>query len=98
MQTCSKCHNSSPDTASLCTVCQAELSQFSTTSVALKRFQANARVKNVRLVVSTNCCPACREIEGTYEKNEAPYLPVEGCSHARGCRCFYEPMLNDIYP
>jgi hypothetical protein len=25
-------------------------------------------------------------------------LPVEGCSHALGCRCFYQPVLDEIYP
>ncbi len=98
MQTCSKCQNVSPDNASKCVVCQADLVEFSTTAVALKKFQMNVRVKNVRLVVAANCCPACREVEGTYDKLNVPRLPVEGCSHARGCRCFYEPMLNDIYP
>jgi hypothetical protein len=27
-----------------------------------------------------------------------PELPVRGCSHKNGCRCFYEPFLTDIYP
>lgn len=98
MQTCSKCHTQSPDTATHCLNCHSDLSEFSTTAIALKRIQSNPRVKNVRLVVSNECCPACRSAEGTYEKDEAPRLPVEGCSHGLGCRCFYEPMLNDIYP
>lgn len=98
MQICSKCNSLSPDTATLCVKCQAGLSEFSNTSVALKRLQTNKRVKNIRLVVSHDCCPACREIEGTYDKQLAPKLPVEGCSHGLGCRCFYEPMLDEIYP
>jgi hypothetical protein len=68
------------------------------TAVALKRLRSKTRVKNVRLVVAHDCCPACRQMEGTYDKALAPSLPVEGCSHSLGCRCFYEPMLNDIYP
>ena len=65
---------------------------------ALKKFQDNPRVKNIRLIVSADCCPACAAYEGTYDKFEAPSLPIEGCSHQNGCRCFYEPMLNIIYP
>ena len=65
---------------------------------ALVKFQENPRVINVRLIVAADCCPACRAYEGTYEKNEAPQLPVEGCSHPYSCRCFYQPMLNTIYP
>lgn len=98
MQTCSKCNTQSPDSATNCLNCQADLSEFSTTAVALKKFQANPRVLNVRLVVAHDCCPACRLVEGTYDKNQAPRLPVEGCSHNLGCRCYYEPMLSDIYP
>ena len=65
---------------------------------ALKKFQENPRVKNVRLIVAADCCPACSAFEGTYEKENAPQLPIEGCSHPNGCRCFYEPMLTTIYP
>jgi hypothetical protein len=74
------------------------LKEFSTTAVALKAFQANPRVKNVRLVVAHDACPACKLMEGTYDSRQAPPLPVIGCSHPNGCRCFYEPMLDEIYP
>lgn len=98
VQTCSKCNTQSPDSATSCNNCQADLREFSTTAVALKRLQMNPRIKNVRLVVAHDCCPACRAAEGTYEKENAPRLPIEGCSHSLGCRCFYEPMLYEIYP
>ena len=98
MQTCSKCFTQSPDEASTCPSCGADLHEFSTTAVALKKFQANPRVVNVRLVVPDGSCPACRAAEGTYPKNAVPALPVEGCSEPNGCQCFYEPMLNEIYP
>ena len=65
---------------------------------ALEKFQENSRVISVRLMVSADACPACAANEGTYDKNKAPKLPIEGCSHPNGCRCFYEPMLNVIYP
>jgi hypothetical protein len=67
-------------------------------NAALKKFQENQRVKNVRLIVTEDCCPVCAAYEGTYDKHEAPPLPIEGCSHSKGCRCFYEPMLTTIYP
>mgnify|MGYP000399417126 CR=1 FL=1 len=98
MQTCTKCYSQSPDTATNCINCQADLSEYSTTAVALKKFQQNPRVRYVRLVVAQDCCPACREVEGAYAKDEVPSLPVESCSHELGCRCFYQPFLNDIYP
>jgi hypothetical protein len=98
VQTCSKCSTQSPDAVLQCPTCGADLRQFSTTAVALKKFQANPRVANVRLVVPSAACPACQAFEGTYPKDAVPALPVEGCSEPNGCQCFYEPMLNEIYP
>jgi len=98
VQTCSKCHQQSPDAAELCVNCKAELAVFSETATALKRIQANPRVKLVKVAVSGDACPACRQAQATYAKEQAPALPVEGCSHGGGCRCFYEPVLEDIYP
>lgn len=98
MQTCSKCSTQSPDSVLTCPTCQTDLRQFSLVAVALRRFLDNPRVKNIRLVVAEDACPACAALEGTYEKEKAPVLPAEGCSEVNGCRCFYEPMLDEIYP
>ncbi len=98
MQTCTRCHSQSPDSTRSCLSCGADLQQYSVTAVALKKFQDNPRVLNIRLVVAHDACPTCAEMEGTYEKFSAPSLPVEGCSCPTGCRCFYEPMLEEIYP
>ncbi len=50
----------------------------------------------VRIAVSNNCCPTCREAQE--HTPNPPKLPIEGCSHELGCRCFYEPVLEEIYP
>lgn len=98
MQTCSVCHAQSFDSISHCTNCDADLAQFSETSIALKRIKENLRISYVRIAVSDNCCPACIEAEGAYAKDEAPFLPVEGCSHNLGCRCYYQPVLETLFP
>ena len=98
MQTCSACNAQSPDAATNCLKCDADLSKNSMTAVSLKKFRENPRVRDVRLVISENACPVCATYEGTYTKNEVPTVPIEGCSHPEGCRCFYEPMLTEIYP
>lgn len=98
MQTCTRCNTQSPTTFSTCLNCGASLKEFSTTAVVLKKMEDNPRVKNIRLLVSQDACPACLGYEGTYEKSKVPPLPIEGCSHLHGCRCFYEPMLDEIYP
>ena len=98
MQTCSRCQTLAPDNASHCPNCDADLKEFSASVVALHEFQANARVYAVHVATSEDACPACDAIQGTYPKDQAPSLPVEGCSHPHGCRCFYQPMLSEIYP
>ncbi len=96
MQICSKCHAPSPDTATHCVKCGADLREFSTRAVALKRYKENPRVKAIRVVVAADACPVCLATAGTYAKDEVPTLPVEGCSHEGGCRCTYEPLYD--YP
>ena len=96
MQTCSQCHALSPDTATHCVQCGADLRKFSTRAIMLSRYVANSRVKAVRIVVAADACPACLATAGTYAKDVVPRLPVEGCSCDRGCRCTYEPMYE--YP
>ncbi len=98
MQTCSRCNTQSTDLVTTCPSCGADLTIYSTSAVALKQLQDNPRVKDVRLVVAANACPVCKEAAGTYAKNNVPALPVEGCSDPQGCRCFYEPMLLEIFP
>ncbi len=98
MQTCTRCNAQSPDSAEICTNCKANLSEYSTTAVALKRFQANPRVRLVRISIGADACPACYDVQGAYPKDAVPRLPVEGCSHYKGCRCYYEPVLDEIFP
>jgi hypothetical protein len=95
VQTCSKCNASSPDTANACLNCNASLREYSATAVALKRLQVNPRVKAIRVTVAHDACPHCYGLLNTYPKDEVPSLPHAGCSHANGCRCFYEPVLEE---
>ncbi len=95
MQTCSKCNASSPDEARTCVNCNADLTEFSATAVALRSLKENPRVRAIRVSVADDACPYCYELLKTYPKDQVPPLPHEGCSHANGCRCFYEPVLDD---
>lgn len=98
MQTCSRCNTLSPDTAKTCANCGADLKETSTAAVALRKFQDNPRIYAVNIVVHADACPACMEIQGTYPKDRVPKIPVEGCSHENGCRCFYQPLLEEVFP
>lgn len=65
---------------------------------ALQRIQANPRVKYVVVIAPADACPTCQNLTGTYPKESAPRLPVDECSHPLGCRAFYLPYLDEIYP
>ncbi len=98
MQTCSRCNTQSSDETILCPVCQVELAVFSTSAVSLVRMQVNPRISKIRIAVNHDACPACKQMQQVYYKNNVPSLPVQGCSHQYGCRCYYEPVLDEIYP
>ncbi len=98
MRTCTQCKAYSPDEATECTRCGRDLSEYSATAIALARLRANPRVGTIRLIPNADCCPTCHEAEGGWPKDKVPELPIPGCSHRYGCRCFYEPVLLEIYP
>jgi len=98
VQTCSICQTQTSDTVRYCPNCQADLQQNSTTAVVLKKHQANPRVSLIKISICGDACPACYEAGGAYAKDAVPRLPIESCSHALGCRCFYEPVLEEVYP
>jgi len=98
MQTCGVCKAQSPDGAKTCPRCGADLSKDSVIARALARMQANKRVTMIRISVAADACPACKAAQGAHSRQAVPRLPIEGCSHALGCRCYYEPVLAELYP
>ena len=65
---------------------------------SLKRMIANSRIKYIVIVVPEDACPACQNLTGTYPKDQVPRLPFEKCSHPLGCRSYYLPYLDEIFP
>jgi hypothetical protein len=98
MRICSLCKTTNSDVVQTCVTCGADLRMHSVTAMALSRLKENPRVSRIRLIVSADACPACMAAEGDFDKENVPDLPVPGCSHENGCRCFYEPLLTQIYP
>ena len=98
MQTCGKCNTQSSDLVPACPRCGADLRTWSKTALARADMQQNDRVSLIRISVAHDCCPACAAVQGAHPKESVPILPVTGCSHGLGCRCFYEPVLTEIYP
>jgi hypothetical protein len=98
MQICSRCNTSSSDHISICPSCGASLPENSTLGISLKRMRENQRVSAIQVSVAGDACPGCQTLQGTYSKEAAPLLPHPGCSHGTGCRCYYEPVLTEVFP
>lgn len=64
---------------------------------SLERIRSGLATK-VRILASQDSCPVCKSVEGAYDFDEVPALPLEGCSHPKGCRCHYEPVLDRFGP
>ncbi len=65
---------------------------------SLKRMIDNPRIKYIVIVAPEDACPACQNLTGTYPKDQVPRLPIEACSHPLGCRSYYLPYIDEIYP
>jgi hypothetical protein len=63
----------------------------------LVRLRANPRVLTIR-VAAPEECNVGQSVQGVYSKEDAPELPVKGCSRPGGCICAYEPILDEIFP
>lgn len=61
---------------------------------ALDKIRNGGVATKVRILANADCCPVCRALEGAYEFDDVPELPLEGCSHPQGCRCMYAPVLD----
>jgi len=75
-----------------------EVWENSQAAKSLERMRANPRVKYIVIVVPEDACPACQNLTGTYPKDKVPLLPIEACSHPLGCRSYYLPYLDEIFP
>ncbi len=98
MRTCTVCGRSSPDLTAVCSGCSSNLDLTSAAAVARRQLIENPRVSRGRVMAAHDACPACQMASAEYSKELLPDLPVAGCSHPLGCRCFYEPALITIYP
>ncbi len=65
---------------------------------SLERMRANPRIKFIVVCVPEDACPACQSLTGTYPKDQVPRLPYEQCSHPLGCRSYYIPYLDEVFP
>lgn len=58
----------------------------------------NGLATKVRILAHHDCCPYCEAMEGAFSFEDVPVLPHDECSHPGGCRCSYEPVLDQFGP
>ena len=75
-----------------------DLWETSEAAKSLERMKANPRIKYIVVCVPEDACPACQNLTGTYPKDQVPQLPYQECSHPLGCRSYYIPYLDEIFP
>ena len=75
-----------------------DLWETSEAAKSLERMKANPRIKYIVVCVPEDACPACQNLTGTYSKDQVPQLPYQECSHPLGCRSYYIPYLDEIFP
>lgn len=61
---------------------------------ALKKIIDGGIATKVRILVDADACPVCRAMEGAYDFDDVPEIPIEGCSQLGGCNAFYAPVLD----
>jgi hypothetical protein len=49
----------------------------------------------VAVSAAADACPVCRAAHGAYAIEEAPAIPVVGCTHTGGCRCLYRAVPGE---
>ncbi|PIE82056.1 MAG: hypothetical protein CSA11_01760 [Chloroflexi bacterium] len=53
-------------------------------------------IAGVSILIDEDGCDACLSLEAgvIYHPDEAPRLPLPGCSKGRQCRCVYRPVMT----
>ena len=63
----------------------------------LKKIQEGLATK-VRILAPADGCSVCRRVEGAYEFDDVPELPLEDCAGVGHCRLMYAPVLDQFGP
>ncbi|HVC34051.1 MAG TPA: hypothetical protein VNL16_11120 [Chloroflexota bacterium] len=57
--------------------------------------KARGAIRGVRILTGPDSCPTCRVHAGiVYRLDDAPIVPIAGCSHPGGCHCAYSAVMT----
>ncbi len=62
--------------------------------------KAGGSIAGVRLETQPDCCPAARVLPAAqvYAPDDAPRVPLPGCTLGRRCTCVYRPVMKYEIP
>ena len=61
----------------------------------LRQYAESEFVVGVEVVCSDDSCKKCKFVASKkYPLDKAPLLPIDGCTHEDGCRCFYSAVYD----
>jgi len=57
--------------------------------------KARGAIRGVQVIVGDDSCPICRQYAGAvYHPDDAPIIPITGCTQQGGCRCAYRAVMD----
>lgn len=57
--------------------------------------KAYGAIRGVRIITSSDSCPTCRKYAKViFGLDEAPPIPISGCTNPKGCRCTYTAAMD----
>lgn len=57
--------------------------------------KAHGAIQGVRIITGAHSCATCQALaERVYHPDEAPLIPIAGCTSPEGCCCAYTPAMD----
>jgi hypothetical protein len=61
----------------------------------LREYAKMEFVAGVEILCCYDACETCKAIANKkYRFGQAPLIPIDGCTHERGCICCYTPFVD----
>jgi len=63
----------------------------------IKEYAKEEFTAGVEIICSDDSCEVCKRIAGQYTfKQGIPLVPIEGCTHERGCQCIFSSYIEEL--
>lgn len=57
--------------------------------------KGHGSIRGCRIIIGPDSCPTCKALANIeYLPDDAPIIPIAGCTHPEGCRCAYTAVMT----